>query len=61
MKEANLKLAQQDIDEALNAIETMEEIMDNEHMSNDSIKEKFIFVSDKLHQLELILKEEGIL
>jgi hypothetical protein len=61
MKEANLKLAQQDIDEALSAIETMEETMDNENMSTDSIRENFIFVSEKLHQLELILKEEGIL
>jgi hypothetical protein len=61
MKETNLKLAQQDIDEALNAIEIMEETIDNENMSNDSIKEKFMFVSEKLHQLELILKEEGIL
>lgn len=61
MKETNLKLAQQDIDEALNAIEIMEETIDNENMSNDSIKEKFMFVSEKLYQLELILKEEGIL
>jgi len=61
MKETNLKLAQQDIDDALSAIETMEKTIDNETMSNHSIKEKFIFVSEKLRQLELILKEEGIL
>lgn len=61
MKETNLKLAKQDIDDALSAIETMEEIIDNENMSNHSIKEKFIFVSEKLRQLESILKEEGIL
>ena len=61
MKENSLKLAQQDIDEALGAIETMEKIIDNEDMSKHSIKEKFIFVSEKLRQVELILKEEGIL
>jgi len=61
MKETNLKLAQQDIDDALNAIETMEKIIDNEDISKHSIKEKFIFVSEKLRQVELILKEEGIL
>ena len=61
MKEMNLKLAQQDIDEALGAIETMEKIIDTEDMSKHSIKEKFIFVSEKLRQVELILKEEGIL
>ena len=61
MKDTNLRLAKQDVDDALSAIETMEKIMDNETMSNHSIKEKFIFVSEKLHQLELILKEEGIL
>lgn len=61
MKDTNLKLAQQDIDEALSVIETMEATIDDENMSNHSIKEKFIFVSEKLRQLELILKEEGIL
>jgi len=61
MKETVLKLAQQDIDDALNAIETMEEVMDNDDISNDSLKENFIFVSNKLHQLEIILKEEGII
>ena len=61
MKETNLKLAKQDIDDALSVIETMEKNIDNEYMNNDSIKEKFIYVSEKLHQLELILKEEGIL
>ncbi|MBP1743510.1 MAG: hypothetical protein H6Q58_488 [Firmicutes bacterium] len=61
MKEINLIAAQKDIEDALSAIETMEEILKNETPSKDSIKEKFVFLSGKVQQLENILKEEGIL
>jgi hypothetical protein len=61
MKETNLKLAQQDIDEALSVIESMEERLTNQSLSNDVLKEKFVFLAEKVQQLESILKEEGIL
>lgn len=61
MKEINLKAAQQDIEDALSAVETIEEILKAETPSKDSIKEKFVFLSGKVQQLEDILKEEGIL
>jgi len=61
MKETNLKLAQQDIEDALSAIETLEKEIDDECMSKDCLKEKFIFLSTKLQELEQILKDEGIL
>lgn len=61
MKESNLNAAQRDIEEALLAIETMEEILKDESLSKDAIKEKFVFLSGKVQQLESILKEEGIL
>jgi hypothetical protein len=61
MKEINLKAAQQDIEDALSAVETIEEILKAETPSRNSIKEKFVFLSGKVQQLEDILKEEGIL
>ena len=61
MNEINLKAAQMDIEEALSAVETMEEMLKTETPSKDSIKEKFVFLSGKVQQLEDILKEEGIL
>jgi len=61
VKESNLNAAQRDIEEALLAIETMEEILKDESLSKDAIKEKFVFLSGKVQQLESILKEEGIL
>ena len=61
MKEINLKAAQQDVEDALSAVETIEEIIKAETPSRDSIKEKFVFLSGKVQQLEDILKEEGIL
>jgi 50S ribosomal subunit-associated GTPase HflX len=61
MNEINLKAAQKDIEEALSAVETMEEMLKTETTSKDSIKEKFVFLSGKVQQLEDILKEEGIL
>lgn len=61
MKEDNLKLVQKDIDEALATIEDMEEDLKNETLSKDSVKEKFMFLSQKLQDLENILITEGIL
>ena len=61
MKEYNLKLVQQDIDEALATIEDMEEDLKIKSLSNDDVKEKFMFLSQKLQQLENILKTEGII
>lgn len=61
MKESNLKLAQQDIDEALSAIENMEETLANKNLSSETLKEKFLFLSEKVTELEKILKEEGII
>lgn len=61
MKETNLKLAQKDIDEALSVIESMEESLSNQNLSKDVLKEKFVFLAEKVQELESILKEEGIL
>ncbi|MTK13743.1 hypothetical protein [Clostridium sp. OS1-26] len=61
MKENNLKLAQKDIDEALVTIESMEKTLVKEDLSKDDIKEKFVFLTTKIQELEQILKDEGIL
>lgn len=61
MKENNLKLAQQDIDEALSTIEFMEENLNKQNLPQEVLKEKFIFLAEKVQQLEMILKEEGII
>lgn len=61
MKEDNLKLAQKDIDEAVKAIEDLEEDLKSDNLSKDTVKEKFVFLSQKLQELETVLKNEGIL
>ena len=61
MKETSLKLAQQDIEEALSAIEYMEESITNQNLPKEVLKEKFVFLAEKVQELESILKEEGIL
>jgi len=61
MKETNLKLAQKDIDEALSVIESMETSLTTQSLSKDTLKEKFVFLAEKVQKLESILKEEGIL
>lgn len=61
MREENLKLAQQDIEEALKTVEDLEKSIDTDAISKDAIKEKFVSLSDKLQKLENILKNEGIL
>jgi len=61
MKESNLEAAQRDIEEALLAVESMEDILKEHTMDSVTIKEKFVFLSEKVNKLENILKEEGIL
>lgn len=61
MNENNLKLAQDDIDAALQTIESLEESIDNGDVSKDTLKVKFISLTEKVQKLESVLKEEGIL
>lgn len=61
MKEANLKIAQQDIEEALKDIEEMEQVIDLNDSSKQMIKEKFESLTKKVQRVEEILKSEGIL
>lgn len=61
MNEINLETARKDIEDALAAVETMEEILKDNCSDKDSIRENFVFLSNKVQQLENILKEEGIL
>lgn len=62
MKDSNLKLAQNDIDEALKAVEEMEACItvDNDS-SKKELKEKFVQLTTKVQRLEDILKSEGII
>ncbi len=61
MNDSNLKIAQQDVEEALKTVEDIEKfINDNEH-SKEQLKEKFICLSDRVQKIENILKIEGIL
>ena len=62
MNDSNLKLAQNDIDEALKAVEEMEACItiDNDS-SKQELKEKFVQLTNKVQRLEHILKSEGII
>jgi hypothetical protein len=61
MEEINLKLAQKDIEEALKVVEDMEKFLEEKDTPKNAIRDKFIFLSEKVHQLENILKNEGII
>ncbi|MGL4848861.1 MAG: hypothetical protein ACRC28_08005 [Clostridium sp.] len=61
MKDENIKLAQQDIDDALKTVEDLEKVIDEDGVSKDTLKEKFMTLSEKLQKLEDILKSEGII
>lgn len=61
MKESNLKIAQQDIDEALKTVEDMVKVIDDADLPRDMLKEKFLTLSEKVQELENILKIEGII
>ena len=61
MKDSNLKLAQKDIDEALKTVEEIESFTNQENLPKEILKEKFITLTQKVEELEDILKIEGIL
>lgn len=61
MKEGNLKLAQEDIEAALKAVEDIENFINYESLEKDVLKQKFVALSEKVQQLENLLKIEGIL
>lgn len=61
MNESSLKLAQQDIEEALQTVDDMERIIESSEVSKEILKEKFTALTDKVQELENILKTEGIL
>jgi hypothetical protein len=61
MKEDNLKLAQRDIDDALETIEALEKTIKETSFSKDVLKESFYILSRKVDKIEDILKNEGIL
>lgn len=57
----SLKLAQKEVDEALDAIKAMEDGLDNKSLCKDSVKKNFMLLSEKVEHLEVLLKQEGIL
>ena len=61
MKESNLKLAQQDIDDALKTVEDMVSFIDETDLPKEKLREKFLTLTEKVQELENILKIEGIL
>ena len=61
MKESNLKIAQQDIDEALKTVDDMVKFIDDADFTKDILKEKFLTLTEKVQELENILKVEGII
>ena len=61
MKDSNLKIAQQDVEEAIKAVEEMEAVINSNEDSKNQLKEKFICLSERVKKLEDILKSEGIL
>jgi hemerythrin-like domain-containing protein len=61
MEDSNLKIAQQDVEEALKTVEDMEKFINDNEPSKEQLKEKFICLSNRVQNLENILKSEGIL
>ncbi|WP_291650296.1 hypothetical protein [Clostridium sp.] len=61
MKESNLKIAQKDIDDALKTVEDIVSVLDNTDLPRNVLKEKFVTLTEKVQELENILKTEGIL
>lgn len=61
MKETNLKIAQQDIEDALKTVEDLESFLSTNEVAESVIKEKFLTLNDKVKKLEDILISEGIL
>ncbi|GAA0078498.1 hypothetical protein UT300005_28770 [Clostridium sp. CTA-5] len=61
MKESTLKIAQQDIDDAIKTIQDIEKSLNTNTPSKEQIKEKFISLSETVQKLEDTLKIEGII
>lgn len=61
MNKKNIELATQEIDEALNTVTHMENHLGSHNLSSAEIKKQFLFLSEKVKELESILTEEGIL
>ena len=61
MDKNNLKLVQQDIDDAVKTVEDLEKAASEGNFSEDILKEKFVSLNEKVKKLENILKVEGIL
>lgn len=61
MDKKNIELATKQIDEALNTVKSMENDLEKEQLSSENMKKQFIFLSDKVIELENILIKEGIL
>lgn len=61
MEDTNLKMAQQDIDDALKTVEDLELVATQANFSKDLLKEKFMSLNEKVKNLENILKIEGII
>ena len=61
MNEDNLKLAQQEVENALKAVENLEQILDSNDLSKEVLNEQFVSLTKKVQDLESILKTEGIL
>lgn len=61
MKDSNLKIAQQDVEEALKTVEDMENFIAKNEPAKEQLREKFICLTDRVKKLEDILKSEGIL
>lgn len=61
MKDSQIKLAQQEVDEALDTIKELENVIDSTDCPKESIKEKFLVLTQKVQEIEDILKNEGII
>ena len=61
MKEINLKLAQNGIDDALDTIASLEKSIKQTPISKDILKNSFYTLSKKVDEIENILITEGIL
>lgn len=61
MNDLNLKIALEDVDEALKTVEDIEKVINDDQPSKEQLKEKFICLSDRVQKLEDILRIEGIL
>lgn len=60
MENSNLEQAKSDIEEALSAIDSIMDELNNKDGKSD-IKEKFFQLTEKLSHIEMVLKEEGII